>query len=765
MMRWAKDDFTKVPLKSPKDHMLEAGGGRAKRRDHPVSDDDEDDDEEDLGFSMPSSSAGRARLWFLSALAGLGGLFLLLVVLIVERDRIVLSPKSLSQKLPEDMAALVNVDVDPCDDFYAYSCGQWMRETDIEPEKSSVYAGFTTVSDQNQQVLREIMKDNWPYLGELYGSCMNLTALNSTGSSPLQQQLKQIARVKSKNQLFKLAGALSKVGPDFLTGLGVMADAKDATIYALYASQTGLSLPDRQYYLDEDMFSSVEIEFRAYVSAMLTLAQWEPAKVRENEDQIVAFEQNLSRVFVPKEEFKDPIKTYNPMTIANVSAMYPLMLGAFLNGSGIVTGSSLSNGSDSQIIMETPSFFDSAEALVTATPLSTLRTLLAFKYIQGSATLLSEPFLNATFAFYGKALTGQQQRSPRWKVCLSQVTNSFPNLVGKYYFLKQFDVPSEKAANDLVERLERTMRTSLNRVDWLDNATRAAAKQKLQRVTNLIGHSSAQEHFLFVLSTDTLFTNTQTLAQYQYDKAVARIGRPVDRSEWFMTASDVNAYYSSMTNQIVFPAGILQPPFFALRRHPARNFGAIGSIIGHELTHGFDNQGRYYDGAGNLVSWWSTATETEFQTRTQCLVDQYDSFPVVSAFNSSHVLGHVNGNFTLGENIADNGGVKLAFHALQDYLEGESDQDERSPHELEYEMPRDQRLSVADAEKLFFVSFAQSFCAKTTDAAMIRRLSSDPHSPEQWRINGVMMNSDDFARTFSCPVGSRMNPEKKCKLW
>lgn len=764
MMRWAKDDFSKVPLRSPKDQALETGDPRAKRMGALAPDDDEDD--EDLGFSMPTSSAGRARLWFLSALAGLGGLFLLLVVLIVDRDRIVQSPKSLSQMLPEDMAALVNANVDPCDDFYAFSCGQWLRETEIEPEKSSVYVGFTTVSDRNQQVLREIMKDNWPYLGELYGSCMNQTALNATGASPLQQQLKRIARVKSKTQLFKLAGALSKAGPDFLTGLGVMADAKDAATYALYASQTGLSLPDRQYYLDEDMFATVETEFRAYVSAMLTLAQWEPTKVGENQDQIVAFEQNLSSVFVPKEDFRDPTKTYNPMTIANATASYPLLLGAFLNGSRIVVDSSLSNSSDSRIIMETPSFFEAAETLVTTTPLSTLRTLLAFKYIQGSATLLSEPFLNATFAFYGRALTGQQQRSPRWKVCLSQVTSSFPNLVGKYYFLKQFDIPSEKAANDLVERLERTMHTRLNHVDWLDNATRVAAKQKLQRVTNLIGHSSAQEHFPFVLSTDELFTNAQTLARYQYDKAVARIGRLVDRSEWFMTASDVNAYYSLMTNQIVFPAGILQPPFFALRRHPARNFGAIGGIIGHELTHGFDNQGRYYDGAGNLASWWSDATETEFQTRTQCLVDQYDSFPVASAFNKSHVLGHVNGNFTLGENIADNGGVKLAFQALQDYLAGESDQDERSPHELDYnDLPRDQRLSVAEAEKLFFVSFAQNFCAKTTDAAMVRRLNSDPHSPEQWRINGVMMNSDDFAQVFSCPVGSRMNPEKKCQLW
>ncbi|CAI5721816.1 unnamed protein product [Hyaloperonospora brassicae] len=558
----------------------------------------------------------------------------------------------------------------------------------------------------------------------------------------LSPAIQQIAAATSKSEVFQLAGNLSRAGTSFLTQLGVAADAKDATTYALYASQTGLTLPDPQYYMDHKRFDSISDAFHAYVVELFSLIGWKSHKAASQASLVIAFEQALAPLFVAKEKLQDPVASYNRMSVAQAAEEYPLLFAQFVDGTGMLKDLVSRNAS---MIVRTPSFFERVEELVTgdSVTLDTLKAVLTYQYISTYASTLSEPFVQASFTFFAQTLRGQKTRAPRWKVCLQRVIDNFPDLAGK---------------------------KSLMHVDWLDEPTRQGALEKLGNMTNRIGCSNLSKHFPYELHGEApLVENVRIIWEHEFDRAVARIGGPVDRNEWAMTGAAVNAYYQRTTNQIVFPAGILQPPSFSREQHPARNFGAIGSVMGHELTHGFDSSGRFFDGDGNLQDWWSNGTAAEFLQRTDCLVKQYNAFAVNSGADQDKVLGHVNGNYTLGENIADNGGVKLSFHAYQTYIAKQTtelskvnNKGEATPvlgSQTESDLPAD----VAD--KLFFISFAQEFCSKESDASMIRSLATDPHSPAQWRINGVASNSHDFARVFSCPAGSRMNPTTKCQLW
>ncbi|KAF4320529.1 hypothetical protein BBO99_00005727 [Phytophthora kernoviae] len=684
------------------------------------------------------------------ALAGLAGLFLIVVVLVVRGGTLQASRGVTAMSssddwvdlLPSEVKSSIDRRVDPCDDFYSFSCGGWREQIEIPEDKPSVFLSFSTVQNENERVMKDLMSQDWPL----------------------------ITAAKTKSELFQTAGKLSQTGPDFLTSLKVSADAKDATTYALYASQAGLTLPDPQYYLDKEHFDSVSDALHAYVVELFLLAGWESGAAASRAASVIAFEQKLAPLFVPKEELQDPVASYNRVSVAQAAKKYPLLFAKFVNGTGLLLDLNTRNA---DVIVESSAFFEKAEKLVTGDPvtLDTLKAVLAYKYLSIWSPALSEPFVQANFAFFARTLGGQKVRAPRWKVCLHRVTNNFPDLVGKYFALLRFDQASQELADQLVKQLQSALRDNLARVDWLDGPTRQAALEKLGNMTNLIGHSTTTKHFPFEVKSDApLAENLRVVQQHAFERVVKKIGRSVDRNEWAMTSSAVNAYYMATSNQIVFPAGILQPPFFARGRHPARNFGAIGSVIGHELTHGFDDTGRHYAGDGNLADWWSNATVKEFSERAQCLVNEYTSYPVMSSADNNKVLGHVNGNYTLGENIADNGGVKLSFAAYQAYIATHAqDLSKTSGAEAAeplFSMSQAERdLPGSAADKLFFVSFAQAFCAKASDASMVKRLATDPHSPEQWRINGVASNSRDFARVFSCPAGAPMNPRNKCQLW
>ncbi|CAH0482457.1 unnamed protein product [Peronospora belbahrii] len=619
------------------------------------------------------------------------------------------------------------------------------------------------------------MQQGWPLIGDLYDSCMNYTNTSSriadnASLKVLVPVLEQIAELTDKAKLFQLAGVLSKTGPSFVTAIGVFPDARDTTVYVLYASQTGLSLPDPEYYLDEKKFDAIHDAFHAYVMKLFMLVGWESREAALQASAVIGFEQTLAPLFVPKENLRDPVASYNRMSVARAASRYPLLFSRFLGGTGLLYNLTAQNA---DVIVDTPAFFNRVEKLVTgySVTLETLKAVLMYQYINFYADVLSEPFVQASYFFFAFTLNGQKVRAPRWKVCLQRVVKKFPDLVGKYFALQRFDNASAQLASELVRQVQVSLQKNFGKVDWLDEFTRREALEKLAKMTNLIGHSTRFDPFPYELRGDApLADNMRIIREHEFNRAVARIGHPVDRSEWAMAGSEVNAYYQPTANQIVFPAGILQPPFFATGRHPARNFGAIGSIVGHELTHGFDDRGRYFAGDGNLQNWWSNDTAKLFSERTDCLVKQYASYAVTSGADQHKVLGYVNGNYTLGENIADNGGVKLSYTAYHTYITEHakklSKESEAGATELTTPMSQEERSLPADvADKLFFISFAQAFCTKGSDAYMIRSLATDQHSPERWRINGVASNLRDFASVFSCPANSPMNPKTKCQLW
>jgi predicted metalloendopeptidase len=681
-----KDELDKVPAKTSE--RIPLGSSR---------DEEDIDDVEKSDGIQTFQSKRKNRTFLVYCLLGVVFLFSSLVYFIIRKHLTTNFHAFLKDDLPNDVVTLMEKNISACDDFYLYSCGQWLKNTEIPSEKSSVSVTFSTISDKNEEILQDVIDENWPLIGEFYQSCMNVTLLNETGAKPLKETLDKISKVQTKKELFYLAGEISIIGPNFLTAIYIYADSKDATRNVIYAGQDGLSLPDPQYYLDPKKWTTYQNDFKEFITKIFVLAEWNQTEAEYRTQVVLDFEKRLASIYVPKEELKDPIKTYNPMSIKDASKKYPYLLGDFIEGAGIAK--ILQNKSNS-LVLKTPSFFEKVEKLVAETSVSSLQILLEYQYIRTVSTILSEPFVDASFQFFNKKLSGQKQRSPRWKVCVGRVKKYFQNLMGKYFFLKKFDGKSEETAQEMVEAIESAMKSRLEKsAVWLDDSTRNHALNKLEMVSNLIGHSHKKESFPFVLKKDDLFENIQTLMRYHYNQAIKKLGKEVDRSEWHMNAADVNAYYSPSANQMVFPAGILQPPFFDAKRHPAQNFGSIGTVIGHELTHGFDNQGRYYDGKGNVSPWWSNHTEEEFKKKSQCLVKQYGSF-IVKSVTSLKPLGHVNGNYTLGENIADNGGLKLSFDAYRDYMKSHS-------------LP-----SANFHERLFFISFAQAFCRKSTYAAL-----------------------------------------------
>ncbi|TDH71097.1 hypothetical protein CCR75_005738 [Bremia lactucae] len=664
-------------------------------------------------------------------------------------------------ELPTSVLTHINRNVDPCVDLYEFSCGAWLEQVKIPEDKASVTLAFSTVRDDNEVVLKEVMEQGWPLIGELYDSCMNYTntsdpTANEASVAILVPTLLQIAATTSKEELFQLAGNISRVGPSLFTALYVGTDAREATRYALHALQQGLTLPSPQYYLDKKQFDSIKDDFYAYVLTLFQLAGYDANTSASQAASVLSFEQVLAPLYVPKEKLQDPVATYNRKSIAETITTYPLLFKAYLNGSKL-----LPDLLAKDVIVQTPAFFDRVEALVSggSVTLDTLQSMLAYRYIASMASLLSAPFVQTDFAFRQKTLYGQKTQAPRWKTCVTRVTDAFPDLVGTYYARVRSDNATIQLAQEMVTQIQDTFQKNLMELDWLDNSTRKAALDKLGNFTKHIGHSMHEEPYPFQLRRNASFVeNLEIISNYELNRDIGRIGTPIDPNEWLRSGATVNAFYIPRANRIVLPDGILQSPFFAQDRHSSRNFGAMGSVIGHELTHGFDSSGRHYAGDGNLRDWWSNATTNEFLKRAEGLVTQYNSYEVRSQTGSNKVLGTINGNFTLLENIADNGGVKLAFAAYQKHM---ADHDLHASSMIRAES----HLSDTVAEKLFFISFAQTFCAKRSDASIINGLASDSHSVQEWRINGVASNSQDFAQVFSCPAASAMNPKTKHQLW
>jgi putative endopeptidase len=656
---------------------------------------------------------------------------------------------------PSTVTALIDETADPCEDFYQYSCGTWVKNTVIPDDKNSVDYSFDTIGDRNEIVIQEILKEDWPLVGEFWDSCMDIDTLNTLGNKPLQAGLEKIASVSSLGELFELAGKLGQTGPSYISAIGVYADDKNASLNVLYVGSGSLTLPDVSYYTDNETFASLEPYYRSYISSILNLAGYTSDNTSSTaaEDAVISIElqlANISAIVDAAADPNDPDAYYHPVTFSEAADAFPVSFGEFANGLGLLENSELTD--DSTIIVQSPDYFDLVESLVSELDLEDLKSYLAFSYAHYYTRFLSQEFYDVYFDFFLGTLSGQVTQSTRLSICTTRETTFFPDLIGKYYFLKMFDTKQETNTKLMVKLIEEAMEEHIEKLSWLDDATRKEAELKLSKVTNLIGHSTQKKSYPFVLSRTAFFDNIEKISADQYSIALNKIGKPVDKTEWGMSAAEVNAYYAPSQNQMVFPAAILQPPMYNGSSHPAQNFGSIGAIIGHELTHGFDSNGRLYDGDGNQKNWWTEETSEAFDERAQCLRDEYSAF-VVNGEDGSP-LGNVDGNLTITENIADNGGLRLAFDAYHSYMENAS----------LAEVPVGTEISDDEADQLFFISFAQTFCGKARDGAMKQQLT-DVHSPGQWRINGPTMNNADFATAFQCSATAKMNPEKKCVLW
>ncbi|BBN80363.1 peptidase M13 [Pseudoalteromonas sp. A25] len=632
------------------------------------------------------------------------------------------------------------------DDFYYHVNGKWLEKTQIPADKSN-YGSFTQLYDESQKALKKVLEgakanaqaqpqsDEYK-LGAFYASYMDETAREELGLSPLKTYLAEINAVTSKSELPALmANILTKGGKNPFAWY-VNNDAKSSSEHALYLYQSGLGLPDRDYYLeDTEKYSKLRTDYIEYIEQVFSRLGEKDAKQVAN--RIFAVEKALAEVMWTRVQSRDATKTYNKMTMAELNQLMPdFDLSAYFQALGLDL---------KELVVSQPSYLEGLSAIYTETSLETWQQYLTFHFVNNHASLLHKDMVELKFNFFGKRLRGLEEQAPTWKKAVDASNEVLGELLGKIY-VKQYFPPEAKAKMEqLVANLIKGFDQAISELEWMTAETKVAAKEKLNKFTPKIGYPDKwKDYSALEINRDDLLGNYVRYNQWAYQDMLDKIGKPVDRSEWFMTPQTVNAYYNPVNNEIVFPAAILQPPFFNLAADDAVNYGAIGAVIGHELGHGFDDQGAKYDGDGNLRNWWSESDLAQFETRGKKLVEQFDQFKPFEDAN-------VNGEFTLGENIGDLGGLTVAYKAYQLSL-GE----EKAPV-----------IDGYTGEQRFFMGWAQIWRRKYREEELRNRLVTDSHAPSHYRVIGVLPNMPEFYEAFDVKESDKMYlaPQQRVKIW
>ncbi|CAK5123334.1 unnamed protein product [Aphanomyces euteiches] len=649
---------------------------------------------------------------------------------------------------PKEVADLIDTTADPCTDFFQYACGTWYKSAEIPPTQSNTDTSFTLLGGKNEQVIQSILAQNKPKLGEFYASCLDTATLTSLGVMPLSDDIKAIRNATSSEDLVLLSAELSKRGVPAFTTTAIQPDGMDSTVKVLYASQGALTLV-RAYYTDSTRWAAIQDDYKNYIKTILVLSGKSEADAAAAAEVVSAFERKMAGVQLTKIELMEVEATnYNPLSFYEANTKYPLTIGSLLKAYGLNVRDGCGLTPSNKVILNDLSYFDRAEGLLKSQAKETLATVLEYKLIHSNAQQLSPDFVTAYWTLFGKKINGETQQPTRQAFCRTAVDTYLGEMVGEYFLQAAFNSTAADASDKMVNQLEKSFRDGLNSADWLDESTRANALTKLSKFTHLIGGPKNPQLYPKVSLDAKSFTkNRQEINGADIQKLVSLIGTPNKKDTFGMTPQTVNAYYTSRDNQIVFPAGILQPPFFRGDYDPAQNFGAIGMVIGHEITHGFDNSGRRFDGDGNQNPWWSPEVSAAFDKKAACISTQYSGFQVFSEFTPGKKIGNVDGTLTLGETIADNGGLKTSFRAYTEYMKTAT-----SPYTKE------------TGEKLFYLAFAQGWCSKNSDKYLEGRLLN-VHPPGRFRVYGAIQNNPQFARVFNCPANSTMNPANKCFLW
>jgi len=640
--------------------------------------------------------------------------------------------------------------VDPCADFYTYSCGGWMKKNPIPPDQSS-WGTYSKLEDEDRAQLRSILeeaaKSNAAHgsvdqkIGDYYASCMDEAAIEKLGARPLAPELERIAQLKSKMDLGGFMSTTQYPPPTYRGGMLFAfrsdQDFKDSTQVIAEVDQSGLGLPDRDYYFKDDA-KSVELRkaYVAHVAKMFELLGDKPADAAAEAATVMRIETALAKGQMTRVERRDPQKLYHRMTIEELEKMAPdFQWRTYFAKIGV--------GPPASLNVVTPEYFRTMNAEVAGESLADWKTYLRWHAAHQASNDLSAAFVQETFNFYGKTLRGQEQLPPRWKRCSTDVDNDLGEALGQAYVAKYFSPEAKRAALKVVQEIEGAMQSDLQALPWMGAATKEQALAKLHAIANKIGYPDKWRDYsaLEIVRGDES-GNSQRASWFEFRRELNKIGKPVDRTEWGMTPPTVNAYYNPQMNDINFPAGILQPPLFSAKSDAAPNYGNTGATVGHELTHAFDDEGSQFDAQGNLRNWWTEADRKEFEQRAKCVVDQYSGYTIVDDIK-------INGKLTNGEDIADLGGTLLAYLAWK-------------------EDTKNQKLEPIEGftpEQRFFIAYGQSWCTNDRDENKRLRATVDPHSPEKYRTNGVVSNMPEFRDAFHCKAGQPMVREKVCRVW
>lgn len=637
--------------------------------------------------------------------------------------------------------------VNPGDNFFLYANGTWFKKTQI-PASESEWGSFVTLDDDNLKNIHKILnevsaKDNnagskEQKVGDLFKSGMDTMAIEKLGYNPVKPLLAKITAIKDYKELVNLAADGFKNGDGFLLGFYVSPDDRISSKNISHFDQTSITLPEKDYYFKTDSASKkIRLEYLKYIAKLFTLTGTDPTIASKKADAILKLETQIAQSHLTPVELRDPVKNYNKFAVTDFQKKIPDidLTGAF-NRMGLKTDT---------ILVGQPSYYKKLDTLLKTQPIEVWKDKAFFGALNDAATSLSKNFREAHFDFYGRILNGQKQQKERWKIIAYNVDGGLGELLGQIYVEKYFTPDAKKRMLDLVNNLQEVYKERIEKLDWMSPETKRQALGKLAAFTKKIGYPNKWKKYDDVeISKGAYYKNQQSIAKHNYKEMIKKVDKPVDRTEWGMTPPTVNAYYNPTFNEIVFPAGILQFPFFDKDADDAINYGAIGAVIGHEMTHGFDDQGRQYDKNGNLKDWWTTADADKFKNRVQVMIDQYNKFTVLKDL-------HVNGSLTQGENLADIGGVAIAYQAFKNTPEGKSDT----------------KIDGFTPDQRFFLSFAQIWRIKDRDERMRMRINVDPHSPEIYRVNGPLSNTPAFYKAFNIKPGDKMYraDSVRVKVW
>lgn len=631
---------------------------------------------------------------------------------------------------------------DPCGDFYRFACGGWIDATAL-PADQPRFGRFHELAERNTLALRGILEEAATKpddkMGAFWRACMDEPAIEARGLEALAPTFAEIQRVTDAASLLTVVGKLHSGEVRVLFDLSVEPDYADPSTNLAFLGQSGLGLPDREMYIGEDpAYVPIRNGYLAHMTRIFELAGDSLDAARTTAEAVVAFERQLAELSLPRTQMREPESRYHRMDRKALATAVALPWDKYFTAIGRAETAAVS--------LSPPAFFEGLQSVIAKAPPQTLRAYLRWHVLHTAAPHLPQAFAQENHAFFGRTLRGQAELAPRWKRCVRDSEQAIGELVGQRFVASHFGSQSKDVALSMIREVERAFEAGLPTLDWMEPATRTAALGKMGKIVNKIGYPEPWRDYSGLSVGEDHLANMIASAGYDFTRKVKEIDRPVDRNRWFMPPSTVNAYYNPNGNEMVFPAGILQPPFFDAAWPMAMNFGGIGMVMGHELTHGFDDEGRKFDGDGKLRLWWAPEVAARFEERAQCVVDLYSGFEVQPGV-------HLSGDLTLGENIADLGGIKQAHGAFLRWA-SENGVD-----------PKSEATPGVTHEQLFFVTFSQIWCTKSSPENDRLMALTDPHSHPRYRVNAPLANYDAFATAFACEAPDTMVSTQTCEVW